>query len=334
MIRQKLHHFINRHWYARSWSWFALLMYPCSLIFQWVVTLRRKWLQSQTLKQTTIPVVVVGNISVGGVGKTPFVQTLVERIQNGLHMNCAVITRGYGGKAKAFPFEINAQTDPALTGDEPAMLHRRLGCPVIVDPDRARAIKTIHQNHNDIDVIVSDDGLQHYQMYRDVEIVIVDKRYKFGNRLTLPAGPLREPVSRIADVDFVIANEGKIKEADWCMRMVPECFINIQTRQKCSLNMAFIQPVHAIAGIGQPDKLFNALKRLGVPFTAHSFPDHYAYQQSDLDKLKANTIIMTEKDAVKCCHFHHDNMYYLAINAHIEEGFWSEFVEVLASRQS
>jgi tetraacyldisaccharide 4'-kinase len=310
-------------WLTNSWyrphplRW---LLLPLSLLYQLIATLRkqayqRDWLTRHRLR---VPVIIVGNISVGGTGKTPFVIWLCQQLQQAGYKP-GIISRGYGGDAADYPLDVDVDTPATASGDEPLLIARRTQCPVVVDPKRSRAaIHLLSQYH--CDVIISDDGMQHYALQRNVEICLVDSQRRFGNKLCLPAGPLREPISRLQSVDFVVYN-GEAASQRYQMHLAPDQWVNLAdpTRTK-QLDAFSKQEVHAIAGIGNPQRFFDQLCQLASVVHPHAFDDHYAYQQSDLNFDDGLPVLMTEKDAVKCQSFAKDHYWYLPVSAQIDEG--------------
>lgn len=303
-------------WYRGApWLW---LLRPLEALFRAVSACRRYcyrkgWFQSYRAAR---PVIVVGNITVGGTGKTPVVIALVEALaERGIR--CGVVSRGYGGKSAEYPLRLDDTVDAAECGDEPLLIHRRTGAPCVVDPDRPRAVDMLLQDTS-VQLVISDDGLQHYALNRDMEIVLLDQQRRLGNGFCLPAGPLREPPSRLQDVDFVLyrgsadAIEGVPYRAD--------VWVNLVTGERRQLH-AFRQQdgLQALAGIGQPDQFFATLDALGLHYQRHVFADHHAYTAQDLAALAGDTVLMTEKDAVKCRAFAGENAWYLHIDACLPE---------------
>jgi len=297
-----------------------LILFPLSLVFWAVVTVRRQlyragWWKSERLP---VPVVVIGNISVGGTGKTPLVLWLAQQLAAaGRHPG--IITRGYGGSENVQ--EVPPDADPAQAGDEPLLLARRSGCPVWTGRDRVAAGRALLAHHREVDVVISDDGLQHYRLARDGEVAVVDGQKRFGNGLLLPAGPLREPKSRLRQVDFVVVNGEPVPGLTdaFSMRLHGEVLVNLaQPREARTVREFAGQRVHAIAGIGNPQRFFATLLDLGLEFTAHAFPDHYAYRAEDLEFRAADAVVMTEKDAVKCAAFARSHFWYLPVEAEVD----------------
>lgn len=314
-------------WYRKSaWLW---LLWPLSLFFTLLARQRRSRLEKSRGVIPAPPVVVVGNITVGGTGKSPFVIALVKLLQtNGIRP--AIITRGYGGNAQSYPFTVTETSSVEEAGDEAVMIGRSVSCPVLVDARRVRAVEKLRQDGS-CDVIISDDGLQHYAMARALEIVLIDGERLLGNGLCLPAGPLREPPSRLQEVDHVVVN-GEAREAaatlqgiDWTsMQLRPTGWVNLRSGEQVALQdlpLTSTGLVHAIAGIGNPQRFFRTVQSLGYAPLCHPFPDHYRFTAQDLRFATGNTVVMTYKDAVKCKSFAEADCWYLAIEAELTEEF-------------
>ena len=273
------------------------------------------------VERVPVPVVVVGNITVGGSGKTPLVLWLAESLRR-LGFQPGIISRGYGGKICA-QMEVMSDSDPFMAGDEPVLLARRSGCPVWVGRNRTEAARALLKAHPACNLILSDDGLQHYRLFRNVEIAVVDGERRFGNGCLLPAGPLREPVARLAAVDAVVVNGGsgeipKCTKAGFTMRLAGAEFYNLADPTQRTKPQDFVdQVLHAVAGIGNPTRFFEHLRSLGLAITEHPFPDHHAFQPQELDF--PGVVLMTEKDGVKCARFAKVNYWVLAVEAEVEE---------------
>jgi tetraacyldisaccharide 4'-kinase len=312
-------HLLTKHWQHLTWLSLALL--PLAGLFALVsgarrLAYRRNWLRAVRLP---VPVVVVGNISAGGTGKTPLVMWLTDALR-ARGFEPGVVSRGYRGAGTLA--EITAETDPALAGDEPALLARRNRCPVWVGKDRVAAALALLDRHPGVNVIVSDDGLQHYRMARDFEIAVIDGDLGLGNGLLLPAGPLREGVGRLAEVDAVVVNgsaAAEMSEKNFLMSLEGETLRNLldPVRQAIPADFAGGR-VHAVAGIGNPRRFFAHLRRLGLSAVAHPFPDHHRYLPEDLAFGDGAAVIMTEKDAIKCAHFARGNWWMLPVDARVD----------------
>ena len=297
---------LEHHWYRITPL--HLILLPISLLFRLLSATRRALYRSGILasEKLPVPVIVVGNITVGGSGKTPLTLHLVQQLlDNGWHP--AIISRGFGGSA-ASPQAVQASSNPAEVGDEPVLMAQRKLCPVWVGRDRPAAARELLRTHPECDVILSDDGLQHYRLQRDVEIAVVDGVRRFGNGLPLPAGPLREPVARLNKVDAVVVNGGT-KPVDtynssghaYRMQLHGETFYNLLNPDVTAQAADFLGlRLHAIAGIGHPQRFFAHLQQMGLTVQAHPYPDHHRYTPGDLSYPDADAILMTEKDAVKC----------------------------------
>jgi tetraacyldisaccharide 4'-kinase len=303
---------LERHWYRLTPV--SLLLLPLSLLFCTLVQVRRLLYHLGWLRQTRlpVPVIVVGNITVGGTGKTPLVIWLAEVLRQAGYRP-GIVTRGYRGKSRTWPVAVTPQTPTEQVGDEAVLLARRSGCPVLAGPDRvAGAHSHVAAGCN---VILSDDGLQHYRLGRDLEIAVIDSTRRFGNRLCLPAGPLREPVSRLKTVSLRVAN-GFPQAGELGMTLVPTGFYNLTNSDQRAVPDDFRRgPVHAVAGIGHPERFFASLRDLGLEVIAHPFPDHHAFQAADLDFGDDRPVILTEKDAVKCELFAQTRFWVLAVEA-------------------
>ncbi len=306
---------LERHWYCRTILGFALL--PVSWVFCALVWLRRALYRIGALNSVRlgIPVIVIGNITVGGSGKTPLVLWLVGFLRE-RGLKPGVVTRGYRGSARDWPRDVSPDSDPGEVGDEPVLLARHGGCPVVTDPDRVRGAKRLLEKHG-CNVIVSDDGLQHYRLKRDVEIAVIDGERRFGNGWCLPAGPLREPQSRLQSVHARVATLAP-QAGEWGMELVETAFLSSQG-ETCATRAFAGQRVHAVAGIGNPGRFFAHLRRLGVEAIEHPFPDHHRFTAGDLGFGDEWPVIMTAKDAVKCERLPVRPFWYLRVEARVDD---------------
>lgn len=265
-----------------------------------------------------VPVIVVGNISVGGTGKTPFVIWLVERLRE-WGWRPGVISRGYGGVARTYPLTVRADSDAREAGDEPCLIARRCACPVVVAPDRVQAARALIAT-DDVDVLVADDGLQHYRLPRVLEFCVVDGVRGLGNGALLPAGPLREPPSRLDEVDLVIANGGGFvaeRTPTIAMLLAGDLAVPLDGGTPLPLSDFRQRRVHAVAGIGHPERFFSALAAQGLVVTRHPFSDHHVFRESDFAFSDSEPVLMTEKDAIKCHAFSKADRYFVPVNADI-----------------
>jgi tetraacyldisaccharide 4'-kinase len=307
-----LHSWLNRIWYERnSPPWWLL---PLSLVYGAVSGSRRYLYAKHLLRSTRLsrPVVIVGNLTVGGTGKTPLVCWLVARLgESGFKPG--VVTRGYGGSAGTVRM-IEATDDPKLVGDEPILLARRTGVPVAVGRDRPAAAQLLVGAG--CDVIVSDDGLQHYALARDCEVVVIDGDRRFGNGWLLPAGPLRETRSRLRVADAVVVNGGRaLLEGALSMRLEAKSAVALQGERLLPLQAFSGHVVHAIAGIGNPERFFNMLRSHGIEVMGHPLADHARMRPQDISFNDDKPVLMTEKDAVKCGGFADGRHWYVPVSA-------------------
>jgi len=298
----------------------GLLLWPLSLLFGTLAGVRRLLFRLGLLRRhrVGVPVIVVGNISVGGTGKTPLVVWLARHLER-RGLRPGIVTRGYGGGATRWPQQVRGDSDPTAVGDEPVLLARRTGCPVAAGPDRVAAARALLQFH-DCDVVISDDGLQHYALARDLEIVVVDGVRRLGNGRLLPAGPLREGAWRLRRADLVVVN-GEGGPGEYSARMRPEQVRNLRGAAPRSLNDFAGRRVHAVAGIGNPERFFAMLEKAGLEVQRHPFPDHHRFTASDLDFGDLDPVLMTEKDAVKCEAFSQPDHWYVPIGLRPEAAF-------------
>ncbi|MCM2290100.1 MAG: tetraacyldisaccharide 4'-kinase [Sulfuritalea sp.] len=282
----------------------ACLLFPFSSLFRILVAMRRGLYRIGLLRseRMPVPVVIVGNITVGGSGKTPLVIHLALGLRK-LGRRPGIVSRGYRGGGAGVT-EVLPGSDPAVLGDEPVLLARRSGCPVFVGRDRPAAARALLAAHPECDLILADDGLQHYRLQRDVELAVFDHRGVM-NGWCLPAGPLREPVARLSQVDAVVINGSAVTPAPtvgcplFRMNLLGDKFHRLDDPQiECNPADLAGRNLHAVAGIGAPERFFEQLRTMGLSFTAHSFPDHHDFCAADLD-YAGNAILTTEKDAVK-----------------------------------
>lgn len=330
---------LERAWYSNAW-WLVLLI-PASAIFG----LLSRWRRRQYLRgnraviDAPVPVIVVGNISIGGTGKTPMVIALVKLLQSRA-FRPGVVSRGYGASHASYPQLVTPTTAVAKSGDEALLIACSTSVPVVIDPDRPRAIKTLLDS-NDCNIILSDDGLQHYAMGRQLELVVIDGSRGLANGRLLPAGPLREPPERLREADIVVVNgapcEGLLSQLGALNKQVflssldPVRCVNLRTGESRALtDMDKSVPVHAVSGIGNPARFFDSLQAAGFVIMAHSFPDHHAFQAVDLDFGDDRLILMTAKDAVKCRAFAREQIWVVEVEARLP----AEMATAILSRLS
>lgn len=310
---------IERIWSGKSRLY--LLLLPFSWLYGLIsgiiricyrLGLRKAW-------RAPVPVVVVGNLTAGGNGKTPVVIWLVEQLQR--HgINVGVVSRGYGGKAAAYPLLLTSDTSPAEAGDEPVLIYQRTGASVAVAPKRSEAVQALIASVSP-QIIITDDGLQHYALARDKEIVVIDGVRRFGNGWWLPAGPMRERASRLNTVDAVIVNGGTTNPHEIAMQLIPGDAIHLKNGRRLPLQQ--LSNVVAMAGIGHPPRFFNTLTDAGIiPLKTVALADHQALSEAEINALAqpGQTLLMTEKDAVKYRRYAHadSDWWYLPVDAHLD----------------
>ncbi|MCJ8338163.1 MAG: tetraacyldisaccharide 4'-kinase [Pseudomonadales bacterium] len=318
---------LQRSWYNRRASW-NLLLLPLEWLFVTIASYNKLRHQKKQW-QAPCPLLIVGNISVGGTGKSPLTIELIQILQNRGY-KLGVVSRGYGAHRADFPYQVKASDTAAEAPDEPLMIVQRTGVNLVIDPNRVRACQYLLAN-NECDLILSDDGLQHYQMGRDIEIAVIDASRGLGNGHCLPVGPLRESQSRLECVDYVLLNgTGEFSfNNSHQMQIAPCGWYRVKDNQYFSLDRFAAMltaddhhgKIHAIAGIGNPQRFFDTLQQLKLQVIEHSFADHYQYSPADINFEPADIVCMTEKDAVKCRQFAAENCYYLRITAQLESIF-------------
>lgn len=327
---------ITKAWYEGA-AWLFLL-WPFSVVYSLVIRFRRYAYRSGMFKtyRPDIPVIVVGNITVGGTGKSPMVCYLVETLrEQGFHPG--IVSRGYGAKlGRRQVREVTEDSLASEVGDEPLMLKKRLACPVYVSPSRVLAAQALEKGAERCDVIVSDDGLQHYALARDAEICVFDGQRKWGNGHLLPMGPLREPIERIQSIPFLVLNgpvnaqsygQAALDQTAFSMHLKASELVNLQTGETLKLKALKGQTVHALAAIGHPERFFQTLETAGLKIIPHVFADHHAYKLSDFTFKDASVLIMTEKDAVKCKGFELDNTWYLPVSARLNGDLTGQLIK-------
>jgi len=306
-------------WYGRHPL--AYLLIPpswlyCAIVWLRRLAYRRGWLTSDRLP---VPVIVVGNLTVGGTGKTPLVLWLLTFLRKRGYTP-GIVTRGYGGRSAEWPRLVTEDSDPAEIGDEPLLLARRGACPVVAGPDRVLAGAMLVASSG-CDIIVSDDGLQHYRLRRDLEILVIDAPRGFGNGRCLPAGPLREPATRRYAVDLTVCNGASCPGGE-VMDLTPGRLVSLCDPGRFrDLSELCRQRVTAVAGIGNPERFFALLRLHGLHLDERPYPDHHCFSREDAASWPAGPVIMTEKDAVKCVGFARPNHWYLSVEARLDSRF-------------
>jgi len=328
--------FIIRSWYQGAF-WLYLLL-PLNLLYGLITFLRKFLYQRKILKsyRAKVPVVVVGNITVGGTGKSPLVAYLVESLTE-MGFKPGVVSRGYGASiSKDDVREVLASSTVSEVGDEPLMLKRRVGCPLFVSPVRSLAVQALEAQG--CDIVITDDGLQHFALERDIEICVFDGERKWGNGHLLPMGPMREPLSRIESTDFIVMNG-----AEWSAPIQPKRAsfrMDLEATDLQALNSEKAVPlgdfngmkVDAIAGIGNPERFFSTLVAHGLLVESHAFSDHHAYSISDVSFSNGRPLVMTEKDAVKCMGFNLKDAWYLPVSAQLSGDLSAQVITLLKSK--
>ncbi len=316
---------LNR-WFNQQWQFIGLahvVLMPLSWLFGALVAARRYLYKHNILKsyRLPVPVIVVGNISIGGTGKTPLVIYLVNQLKQ-MGYTPGVISRGYGGNSAG---EVSPNSNASEFGDEPVLIAKRSRSPVWVNADRVEAGRALLEVHTNCNVIISDDGLQHYRLQRDVEIALMDSDRSFGNQMLLPAGPLREKIARLQSVDTIVDSGQATDIKDnftpvYSMQLKGDLFQRLDDSQQQAASYFANKNIVAIAGIGNPARFFQHLSNLGLQFERAVFDDHYAFSAQDFVPLVNKTILMTEKDAVKCKSFALTDAWYLPVGAEIGGG--------------
>ncbi len=320
--------FLSSVWYGRNpVRW---VLWPVSLLYLALVRLRRVayargWRQAV---EASVPVIVVGNVSVGGTGKTPFVIWLADQLrQRGRRVG--IVTRGYRGKGTQWPQPVTADSDPYQVGDEPVLLARRTGCPVVAGPDRVACVAALVKNTR-VDVVLSDDGLQHYRLARRFEIAVVDGVRGMGNELCLPAGPLREPAARLQEVDAIVVNGGTWGHAGvFRAQAVVTKVYNLKDKSTRTLGSFRADQVHAVAGIGNPQRFFDLLEDADLDVIAHPLEDHADIGEKDLTFDEPGAVLITEKDAVKCERLALDGVWCVVVDLQLDADMTARLMRLL-----
>jgi len=347
---------ISAAWYEGRWWWRLLypLLLPLSCLFTFIAS-RRRVKHQAAAQALAAPVIVVGNIAVGGTGKTPVIIALAQYLQS-KGLKPGIISRGYGAQAPFYPYAVSASSDPREVGDEPLLIAQATQCPLVVGPDRLAAAQQLLKEHA-CDVILSDDGLQHYKLARQFEMCVIDSQRLLGNGRCLPAGPLREPSRRLREVDLVITNgqqsvapeqlgfktlAAQKLPAISAMQLQPTTWVNVKNgRQQAVYHEGVLRPtpwggcaVHAVSGIGNPQRFFSTLDTLGVVSTTQAFDDHHQFCAEDFLLAAGRPVVMTAKDAVKCRDFAADDWWYLSVEAQFDGLFGRELDRFLDNNKA
>ncbi len=332
MIKRLAEGWLNRIWYQAKLP--ALLLWPLSLIFCLAVRLRI-WLYEQNLlksEKLAVPVIVVGNLTVGGTGKTPLVLWLATFLRKAGYRP-GIICSGYNGQATAQPLNVVPSTDPQQAGDEAVLLAQRSSCPVVACRDRLAAAGKLLQQHS-CDVLLSDDGLQHYRLQRDIEILLIDASRGLGNGYCLPAGPLREPAKRLQTADLVVS-KGRSPLADWHMQTRCSSAYPLNQPGKLIALDAFLPgKIRAVAGLANAESFFKCLRAAGLEVVEAGFSDHHAYLPAELDFGDNLPVLMTEKDAVKCRLLRLENCWAVALEIQLNDAFGKTLLRLLTNHAS
>lgn len=314
-------------WYGKHPLASALT--PISWLYRAAVWLRY-YLYSRDLLPVTcfnVPVIIIGNIVVGGTGKTPLVIWLTDLLKAEGYKP-AVVCRGYLGQASSWPQLVDPSSDPRLVGDEAVLIAKRCEVPVAADPNRVRAVKCL-VNQTDCNIVISDDGMQHFALGRDIEIAVIDGERCHGNGRCLPAGPLREPVSRLKNVDLVVSC-GSADGVEFEMQLVAQEVRDVRGTGISRDLLSFKgSKVHAVCGIGNAGRFFTQLRDLGLEIQSHEFPDHHQFAPTDIDFKDDVPVLMTEKDAVKCRAFAGPQHWHLPVEATLSSGFDTRVLALL-----
>ncbi|WP_281646959.1 tetraacyldisaccharide 4'-kinase [Parendozoicomonas sp. Alg238-R29] len=330
-VKSALSEKLVRAWYRPELSPSLYPFVPLAALVKREADKRFQAFRSNPPWKPPVPVIVVGNVTAGGTGKTPMVAALVKRLRNEGYRP-GVISRGYGSGNNGQSQLVGQGCDPLICGDEPVMLAELTQAPVVVDTDRQRAVKYLLEN-TDCNLVISDDGLQHYRLHRDLEIALVDGIRGLGNDYCLPAGPLRESGERLLSVDLVVSNgvlQRELPVESVLMELKPAGVIAVDGSSRKFPDNPPGQ-VHGVAGIGNPERFFLTLEQQGFAVQRHSFVDHHAFQSEDLSSLGEGIVIMTGKDAIKCRSFARKNWWYLAVEAQLPEPFWAKVLDRLGN---
>ena len=322
---------IERIWYgAGPVPWWMRALVPLYRLLYLLVRLPYA-LGLRRPAQLPLPLIVVGNLTAGGTGKTPLVMALIGALR-ARGFNPGVVSRGYGGSASA-PTLLDEAPDPRVVGDEPALIRRRTGAPVAVGRDRVVAAGLLQGSG--IDVVIADDGLQNPALCRDIGICVVDGQRRFGNGRLLPAGPLREPTARLGKVDFVVCNGGSAQPGEIPMRLQPDLAMPVG-HAGSPRNLASFAggQVHAVAGIGNPQRFFASLRECGLDIIEHAFADHHVFTAGDFAFADALPVLMTEKDAIKCRELADQRLWQVPVDAEIPASFFDAIAQRLGQRRS
>lgn len=323
-------------WYKKA-RWVHCLR-PLSAVFGLISNLRRNYYQQSDKAYTSkYPLIVVGNLTAGGTGKTPLVIYLAQKLREKGY-SPGIVSRGYGSKAPSYPFAVSPQTSFREAGEEPLMIARHTQCPVIIDPDRVSAVKMLEQRYP-CDIIISDDGMQHYKLNRTLEIAVIDGLRGFGNGLLLPAGPLREKPARLDQVGLIVCNgepRHPVSDRAYLMTLDATHMVHLIDNKSLSVNDKNLteikaKKVHALAGIGNPERFFNSLCNSGFDIITHIFRDHHIYTKQDITFPDELDVVMTEKDATKCRELASQKHWFLKVAARLPDDFIDKVINKISA---
>ncbi len=323
-------------YFNKKYHWKTILFLPIAFLVYLIAEFRRALYKIGILKTTHFDVVtiVVGNIFVGGVGKTPLVILLASYFSaNGY--NVGIVSRGYGANSKLFPRLLQKDDSAGEVGDEPLLIARRTKCPVVIDPNRVNAVRYLLSKTN-VDIVIADDGLQHFALGRDIDILVEQANQEYGNRFIMPAGPLRESLRHRSKVDLIIEN--RISEKAHYFSLSSTKLFALEglaaTNEKLALDLDRFQgaEVNAIAGIAHPEKFFSLLEANGIIVNRHRFADHHSYRFEDFKFEKKIPIVMTEKDAVKCSSLELDDAWYVRIEVETDKDFMRKLDKMVKAK--
>ena len=322
-----LERWANKFWYEDYYlaSWLS----PLAYLYIDIVRFRRFLYRQGFIKSRhfPVPVIIVGNITVGGTGKTPLVIYLAQQLQQA-GFKPGIVTRGYGGSSDHYPFVVDNKTSTQQAGDEAVLIATKTACPVAASPLRADAVALLLETKN-CDIILADDGLQHYALQRDIEIVVIDGKRRFGNNFFLPCGPLREPQTRIKEADFVIVNGGQAQDEEILMTLSASVAVNLVTHEQRKLTEFNSQNCHAIAAIGHPQRFFDMLVTFGLKTEDHIFADHHVFKKRDINFKDQLPVLMTEKDAIKCREFASDQHWTVPVQPQLPDSFFNPLLTLI-----
>ena len=326
-MRKILERWVNKFWYEDYYlaSWLS----PFSYLYIDIVRFRRFLYRQGFIKSQRfpVPVIIVGNITVGGTGKTPLVIWLAQQLQQA-GFKPGIVSRGYGGNSDHYPLMVDKNTLTQQAGDEAVLIANKTACPVAVSPLRTDAVQLLLETKN-CDIILADDGLQHYALQRDIEMVVIDGKRRFGNNFFLPCGPLREPQERIREVDFVVINGGQPQDEEVLMTFTASIAVNLVTNEQRKLTEFNSQNCHAIAAIGHPQRFFDMLATFGLKTENHIFADHHIFKKPHLNFKDNLAVLMTEKDAVKYHEFASEQHWAVPIQPQLPPSFFNQLLTLI-----